>query len=81
MDEGVGVATGADCEPVQPAMLTALMSRSIIITADFNDIVPQLLSEAIIIVIHTSTRRSPVVDIPKFRRPAGRICQSPSTVP
>jgi hypothetical protein len=33
-------------------MLIALMSRIVIITTDFNDIVPQLLSEAITIAFH-----------------------------
>jgi len=51
-DAGAGVATGADGEPVHPALLIAIMSRIIVITADFNDRVPQLLSEAITIAFH-----------------------------
>jgi len=49
-----------------------LMIRIVMRTADFDDIVPQLLSEAIIIVIPTNRRRSPVFDIQKVRRPARR---------
>jgi hypothetical protein len=68
-DAGAGVTGGADGEPVHPAMLIALMSRIVKITADFNDIVPQLLSEAIIIVIDTNSCRSTVFDLRMVIRP------------
>jgi hypothetical protein len=60
MDEGACVATGAGDEPVQPAMLTALMSRIVTTTAHFTIIVSRLPSEAITLAHRREDRGSPL---------------------